>query len=72
MRVRYGSSGAYQASHQGAGGRQGALLGGADGRVAVSGMTLSSDLPATAGAFDGTTNGHEDMFVAVYDDIPFD
>lgn len=43
----------------------------ADGRVALTGMTQSADFPATAGAYDPSYNGNEDMFVAVYADIPY-
>jgi hypothetical protein len=35
-----------------------------DGSVVVAGETLSSNFPATASAFDTSTNGWDDMFVA--------
>lgn len=41
-----------------------------DGRVAITGMTKSDDFPVTAGAFDTTHNGNEDMFVALFEGVP--
>ena len=34
-------------------------------------MTRSANFPATPGSYDESHNGNEDMFVALYRDIPF-